>query len=329
MQPVLIRLARVFFWTSVLVGLIGLAHKQNVFGSRTTLNVPQFAVWLTGSPQVDVSQTQKTLAPPPTQDTLKAWLAELRTQQASAEFASRDDLDTAATALAQDALQHNSVTSDKTEAMIRKYVSPLPAKSDILQAFIPDPEESNSNDWRTTLQNETLLTDPTATLFGVGTAEGELDGVPGTLIVIIASVPRTQLGTAEGGGANQEREPIVFTSDELWEALQNYRRAHQLPIFEKRNRLCDVAQDRLAEQVALGKLDAHAGFDARADRFFEENTGWRSLNENLASGYRTAVQTVEWGWDQSLGHQALMKNTDHPYACTAAQDGFAVLITGS
>jgi uncharacterized protein YkwD len=110
--------------------------------------------------------------------------------------------------------------------------------------------------------------------------------------------------------------------------VQNYRRAQQLPLFEQSNELCTVASIRVNELLELGKLDNHDGFDARADQFFERNPGWSSINENIASGYETAVQVVEWGWDQSLGHQALIKSREYPKACAAANSGFSVLITG-
>ena len=135
-------------------------------------------------------------------------------------------------------------------------------------------------------------------------------------------------GSVAQTSAGQLPKEFSYTGQDLWQAVQNYRRAHRLPEFQQSNELCTVASIRLNEQIELGRLDNHDGFSAQADEFFDKNPDWRNLNENLASGFDTAVQVVEWGWDQSLGHQALIKSLESPKACAAANYGFAVLITG-
>lgn len=175
-----------------------------------------------------------------------------------------------------------------------------------------------------------LLTDANFTQVGIATRSATIDNQSGIIVVILAS-PDFREEPAQDANTPTTRNQVAspsYTGQDLWTAVQNYRRAHQLSPFEQSNELCTVASIRLNEQLELGKLDNHDGFDQRAEDFFQKNPGWTSLNENLASGYDTAVQTVEWGWDQSLGHQALIKSQDYPYACAAANAGFAVLITG-
>lgn len=171
----------------------------------------------------------------------------------------------------------------------------------------------------------------TFTEVGIATREATIQNVEGVLAVVMVSPAFSNSYDDAGQEALPQtvsRQPPTYTGEDLWQAVQNYRRAQQLPEFNQANELCTVASIRLNELLELGKLDNHDGFDARADQFFERNTSWTAINENLAAGYDTAVQAVEWGWDQSLGHKALIRSREFPYACTAASRGFSVLITG-
>jgi len=174
-----------------------------------------------------------------------------------------------------------------------------------------------------------VLSQSEFTQIGVATRSAKLGDQSGVIVVILSS-PAFRDGTPSPSSQTKTAVQTypTFTGQDLWQAVQNYRRAHQLPLFEQSNELCTVASIRLNELLELGKLDNHDGFGPRADAFFEKNKGWTNINENLASGYETAVQTVEWGWDQSLGHQALIQSREYPKACAAANRGFAVLITG-
>lgn len=315
-------------FNGLLIGaLIIIAISLEWISQRTeltpTLQVPQFGVWVHNT--LSATPTPQPTPLPANSESLITWIQTYREEQYLHPFDILPSLNAAAQQLAQDALESGELPRAQTEQRIRDHADPVPARSTVLHMFIPD----SASDWTSALRTEELLLDPSFTQLGIATVTGTQNGMSGTSVVVLASVPRTQLGTAQNTQAISSTTITWFTEPELWTALQNYRQAHALPQFQRHEELCVVAQDRLAEQIALKKLDAHAGFNARADRFFAEHPGWKSLNENLASGYRTAVQTVEWGWDQSLGHQALMKSTEHPYACTAAQDGFAVLITGS
>lgn len=172
-----------------------------------------------------------------------------------------------------------------------------------------------------------LFSNQSYTQLGVATREAKLQQQNGTLIAILAS-PDFAPPPTPSSQKNTRTAVPEYTGQDLWQAVQNYRRAHQLALFEQSNELCTVASIRLNEQLELGKLDNHDGFGPRAEQFFEQHPDWTAINENLAGGYDTAVAAVEWGWDQSLGHQALIQSQDYPYACAAANHGFAVLITG-
>lgn len=173
--------------------------------------------------------------------------------------------------------------------------------------------------------------DPSFTRVGIAVREAEFQNTEGQLVVVMVSPDFSNTYEQSGQAAlppTVSEQPPSYTGEDLWQAVQNYRRAQNLPEFTQSNELCTVASIRVNELLELGKLDNHDGFDARSEQFFERNPTWTSINENLASGYQTAVQVVEWGWDQSLGHKALIQSREFPSACTAANRGFAVLITG-
>lgn len=165
------------------------------------------------------------------------------------------------------------------------------------------------------------------TRIGIGLLPGVLDRTRGQALVLIVQSPLTRKASTKPVTILQASPPN-YTSDELWQAVQQYRDSHHLFAFNKNNDLCTLAQTRADELAAAKALDAHAGFRSRIDAFFADHPGWTNVNENLASGYETATQAVEWGWDKSQGHQALLKSIDYPEACARVKDGFAVLITG-
>lgn len=175
------------------------------------------------------------------------------------------------------------------------------------------------------------LYSPEFTQIGIAARPATIQYSEGLLVVVMISpdfANKYESGGQEVQPPTVSAQPPGYTGQDLWTAVQNYRRAHSLFEFKQANELCTVASIRVNELIELGKLDNHDGFGPRADEFFERNPDWSSINENLASGYTTAVQVVEWGWDQSLGHQALIQSMEFPYACAAANQGYAVLITG-
>lgn len=135
-----------------------------------------------------------------------------------------------------------------------------------------------------------------------------------------------------------------FTEDELWQALVDYRHAHQKPDLLRSESLCSYARKRVEEHITLFAttakevyprqdkypLDAHAGFtrDGESGYLFE-TTGFRVVAENLAY-WPTATyphQIIEWGWDTSTeGHREAQLSTDYTHACLTGHDGFYVAL---
>jgi uncharacterized protein YkwD len=121
--------------------------------------------------------------------------------------------------------------------------------------------------------------------------------------------------------------PITYyTGVELWQELQEYRRQHGVPEFQKDNTLCTIASIRVNQLLDLKSLDGHDGFSPEVDKFRDnDQLTHHNVAENILSGYPTAKEAIA-GWDSSLGHQSLMQDGSYVYACAAANSGFAVLI---
>lgn len=221
--------------------------------------------------------------------------------------------------------QSLSVPADTSEILSR--LTPVPPKNIEIIVFFA-PYSLPDLDLTTQLASSAALLSKSTTQVGIATRSGTLDRSPGVFgVVALARTFPSEPPTLQPANRNSARQPS-FTGQDLWLAVQNYRKAHELPAFEQANELCTVASIRVNELLELGKLDNHDGFQKRAGEFFDRNPGWTAINENIAAGYETAVQTVEWGWDQSLGHQALIQSREYPKACAAANRGFSVLITG-
>lgn len=246
----------------------------------------------------------------------------LRAQSELPPLVENTTLDKLARLLALESEENQSLTiPDNTTEILRSITPSPPEKVEVILLFVsslgqpPNLEEQ--------FASSSALLQKSITNIGIATRSAELENTSGTLIAIALSsrlASRAPMHTT----TNQ----ATFTGQDLWTAVQNYRASHKLPLFTQSNELCTVASIRVNELLELGKLDNHDGFPKRSDEFFTRHPDWTALNENIASGYQTAVQTVEWGWDQSLGHQALIQSTEYPKACAAANNGFSVLITG-
>ena len=117
-----------------------------------------------------------------------------------------------------------------------------------------------------------------------------------------------------------------YTGAELWQEIQKYRREHGVPEFKQDNTLCTISSIRVNQLLELDKLDNHAGFEPLIDQFRDSNQlTYGNLAENILQGYPTATAAIS-GWDQSLGHQALLKSGAYVWACASANSGFAVLV---
>ncbi|MFC1653559.1 hypothetical protein ACFL1M_01810 [Patescibacteria group bacterium] len=135
-----------------------------------------------------------------------------------------------------------------------------------------------------------------------------------------------------------------FSEQELWQALIDYRHAHEKPDLLPSEKLCSYAGKRIDEHIEMFAekpkeeynnqdkypLDAHAGFqrDGESGHLFDV-TGFDVIAENLAY-WPTAEfphQVIEWGWDTSTeGHKEAQLSTEYNHACLSGRDGFYVAI---
>lgn len=123
-------------------------------------------------------------------------------------------------------------------------------------------------------------------------------------------------------------DPRMSSADELFEAMNNYRKAHNAQILQKSDLLCKVAQNRASEQQANGKLDGHTGFE----KYAKDQQEFSVMGEVLFGGAQPqyGVHIVEYGWDRSLtGHREAIRNPSWQYGCGGIAGYFAVFIFGS
>lgn len=140
-------------------------------------------------------------------------------------------------------------------------------------------------------------------------------------------------------------QPKDISEDELWQALSEYRKDHQVPELSRDEKLCVYARKRLDDQQVLLKenkpaesypvpakypLDAHDGFKKDADSgYVFEVTNRSVVAENLAY-WPTAtygVHVIEWGWDTSTeGHKETQLSKEYTAACVTGRQGFYVAI---
>jgi uncharacterized protein YkwD len=119
----------------------------------------------------------------------------------------------------------------------------------------------------------------------------------------------------------------MSTVDELNQAMNQYRRTHNLPTLTFDSLLCNMAQTRADQLQAFGKLDTHAGFGDLAHGQQSFNT----LDEVLFGGVNKVSGThiVEWGWDTSLtGHHEAISDPRWKEGCGGINGLFAVFIFG-
>lgn len=120
----------------------------------------------------------------------------------------------------------------------------------------------------------------------------------------------------------------MSTYDELFTAINNYRRGHGIGEVARSDTLCVIAQKRADEQKALGSIDGHAGFP----KYAQEQREFSYLTEVLFGGEQpqSGVHIVEYGWDQSLtGHREAIQDRTMTHGCGGVAGYFAAFIFGS
>lgn len=119
----------------------------------------------------------------------------------------------------------------------------------------------------------------------------------------------------------------MSTVSELNQAMNQYRQARGLPTLNFDSLLCNIAQTRANQLLALGKLDNHSGFLPLA----QNQQSYSTLDEVLFGGVQpvAGVHIVEWGWDQSLtGHHEAISNPKWHDGCGGIAGYFAVFEFG-
>lgn len=117
--------------------------------------------------------------------------------------------------------------------------------------------------------------------------------------------------------------PIVKTvtvrakTNSLNEALNSYRREHDLPGLQKRADLCKAAQTRLTE---ITTDFSHAGFKSALNSLH-----YQAAAENIWQGSLTTAGQVIVRWQASEGHRANMQG-NWLYGCGAENGTRAVFL---
>ena len=118
-----------------------------------------------------------------------------------------------------------------------------------------------------------------------------------------------------------------WSGPDLWQAVNTRRVQLGVNSMSTRSELCTIASIRLNELLALGTLDAHAGFsnmpETRSDLawIFEKY----NLSEFLLAGATSAEHAV-FLWENTLGHKKLLDGGEYVWGCIYAQNSFAVAI---
>lgn len=123
-------------------------------------------------------------------------------------------------------------------------------------------------------------------------------------------------------------DPRMSTQDELFDAINQYRKANGINEVQKSDALCTIAQKRADEQLANGALDDHAGFD----KYVNGQNEFSTMGEVLFGGNQPeyGVHIVEFGWARSLtGHREAIRDTNWQYGCGGIAGYYAVFIFGT
>lgn len=127
---------------------------------------------------------------------------------------------------------------------------------------------------------------------------------------------------------NLPPDPRMSTVEELYLAMSDYRRAHNVGQVTRNDLLCDIAQKRAEEQLKNGGLDGHAGFD----KYAKDQDEFYRMGEVLFGGVQPqyGVHIIEYGWDRSLtGHKEAIQDPSWNHGCGGVAGYYAVFIFGS
>lgn len=192
--------------------------------------------------------------------------------------------------------------------------------ADILSVVNSSTTEKDIIDqWLASKDIKEALLDPSFTSIGITTKATKTDVIIYALLALPSTPTKSQTQAQPPSAKTPE-----FTGVELFAAVNAARKSHGVGELNQKNELCTVASIRLNQQLELGKLDNHAGFNAVLEKY-KDQLPYNRIAENLAEGYNSAAETVT-AWEGSPGHAVLLKDGSFVWGCTAANHGFAVLI---
>ena len=111
---------------------------------------------------------------------------------------------------------------------------------------------------------------------------------------------------------------------ELWSAINKRRVELGVNPLKQMDFLCTIASIRLNQLLELGKLDGHTGFVPVLERSDLKETAEKyNISEFLIQGYASADEAVK-GWENTMGHKALLSGGEYVWGCAYAQNTFGV-----
>jgi len=117
---------------------------------------------------------------------------------------------------------------------------------------------------------------------------------------------------------------VAWGGPELWAAVNKRRVELGVNPLKQLDIFCTVASIRLNQQLELGKLDEHKGFEEVLNRFPEMRQKY-NVAEFLIVGYLTPEEAVA-GWEHTLGHRGLLAGGEYVWGCVYSQETFGVAI---
>lgn len=220
----------------------------------------------------------------------------------------------------------------------------------------PTQEQSVVDAWFSDEQQIKAIRDDDFIEVGFATKIVDLDGVgpvgvvvqvlgkPMEVTLIIDTDPNDNEQVAQ---APQNLEMPEISDDEVFEALNNYRRSHDVSSLHTNSNLCSYASKRVGDLIAYGGLDYHEGF--KKDFEDPENPpdpikyySGNQIAENLAFQHcknmttgdsfiaETGTALIEWCFDSSTeGHREAQLNRDYKNACVRHGENMYVIIFGN
>lgn len=121
-------------------------------------------------------------------------------------------------------------------------------------------------------------------------------------------------------------ESEVNSGADLLNAVNSLRSQYGLGELVREPLICEKVDQRVAQQLAQGKIDNHAGFERVKNELF--GVGFMGVAENLAEGFATSEQVISLGWKNSTPHLGILLSSEYNLACGKLEQRIAVFIAG-